>query len=281
MAVTHAPGLVTRNQQIVADVCDDMQVIIDRFQPHGALDWPAAESLVSRLQNLLPTGSQPVPYMRAHADYEPAHAVNVAIYSMAVAQVLGFQPRRIKEVGLASLFHDIGKFMPQSHPRMAELLQLPDHGTVGLALLRENIDVLPRIAEWVGDHHERLDGSGPRVQTSVSVEAQIIGLVDIFDANLTPHPRSSFLSPHSARSIALSVAPGRFASEVIAAFDETILPYPPESPVKLSDGTTAMVVTPSDRDNPLMPVIKAGDGNTYDLADYAAPRVVDFVRIHG
>lgn len=145
--------------------------------------------------------------------------------------------------------------------------------------MRENVDILPRIARWVGDHHERLDGSGPRQETTPSIEAQILGICDIFDANITPHPERSFLSPHSARMIALSVAPGKFTPEVVTAFEQHVLPYPPESPVRLSDGTLAIVVTPSAPDDPLMPVIRAGDGKEYNLSEYAKPRVSGYIRV--
>ena len=63
--------------------------------------------------------------------------------------------------------------------------------------------------------------------------------------------------------------------EVVTAFEQHVLPYPPESPVRLSDGTLAIVVTPSAPDDPLMPVIRAGDGKEYNLSEYMRTALKD------
>lgn len=278
MATVSPAPTRTGNAKVVHDCCTAMRGILDRFKPNGALDWPGAEAIVDKLYKLLPPLPEPVPGLRVTGGYDEAHAINVAVYAMTMARGMGLPAGRIVEIGLAALFHDLGKIMPQSHPKKAELTRLEEHGSIGRVMLSEHFEVLPRIAEWVADHHERVDGSGPRRFTNPSIEAQIIGLVDIYDANLTPHPRRATLTPHSAWNVAVTIAPQKFAPEVVAAFRAHILPYPPETRVVLTGGTPGVIVTPAASEHPLAPVVRCGDGNLYDLSEFASPRVVGLAR---
>lgn len=278
MAAVNPLPTLTGNEQVVHSACAAMRRILDRFRPNGALDWPGAEAIVKELYELLPPMPEPVPGLRATGGYDEAHAINVAVYAMTVARGMGLPASRMVEVGLAGLFHDLGKIMPQSHPKKAELSRFEEHGAIGRVMLLEHFEVLPRLTEWVGDHHERVDGSGPRGTTTPALEAQIIGLCDIYDANLTPHPRRATLTPHSAWNVAMAVAPRKFDPAVVAAFKAHLRPYPPGTRVVLTGGTPAVIVTPAASEHPLAPVVRCGDGKHYDLAAFAAPRVVGLAR---
>jgi len=47
--------------------------------------------------------------LRAHDEYTQNHSVNVALLSMALANRIGFSKVELADLGLAALFHDIGK----------------------------------------------------------------------------------------------------------------------------------------------------------------------------
>ncbi len=123
--------------------------------------------------------------------YTFGHCRRVAAYSLDVARTLGLAEQQRATVYVGAYLHDIGKVLV---PR--EILTKPGrlaasefdvirtHPQRGLELLGATSipwDVAP-IIRW---HHERHDGSGYPDHlsgTEIPLEAQIIGIVDAFDA---------------------------------------------------------------------------------------------------
>jgi putative nucleotidyltransferase with HDIG domain len=143
--------------------------------------------------------------------YTFGHCRRVATYALDVARTLGLDTRQRSTVYVGAYLHDIGKVLV---PRQIltkpgslaadELNVIRTHPQRGLELLgatRLPWDVAP-IIRW---HHERHDGSGypdHLCGLEIPLEAQIIGIVDAFDA-LT-----------STRSYRPAVAPSRALAEL-------------------------------------------------------------------
>ena len=143
--------------------------------------------------------------------YTFGHSRRVAAYALDVARTLGLDEHQRSTVYVGAYLHDIGKVLV---PR--EILTKPGslaaderevirtHPQRGLELLgatRLLWDVAP-IIRW---HHERHDGSGYPDHLygfEIPLEAQIIGIVDAFDA-LT-----------STRSYRPAVAPSQAIAEL-------------------------------------------------------------------
>lgn len=123
--------------------------------------------------------------------YTFGHCMRVAAYALDVARTLGLDERQRATVYVGAYLHDIGKVLV---PR--EILTKPGrleaherdvirtHPQRGLELLAAT--GLPwdvgAIVRW---HHERHDGSGYPDHlrgSEIPLEAQIIGVVDAFDA---------------------------------------------------------------------------------------------------
>jgi len=123
--------------------------------------------------------------------YTFGHCRRVAAYALEVARTLGLDEQQRSTVYIGAYLHDIGKVLV---PR--EILTKPGslaadeldvirtHPQRGLELLAATTvpwDVAP-IIRW---HHERHDGSGYPDRlcgTEIPLQAQIIGIVDAFDA---------------------------------------------------------------------------------------------------
>ena len=143
--------------------------------------------------------------------YTFGHCRRVATYALDVARTLGLDARQRSTVYVGAYLHDIGKVLV---PRQIltkpgslaadELNVIRTHPQRGLELLgatRLPWDVAP-IIRW---HHERHDGSGYPDHLGgleIPLEAQIIGIVDAFDA-LT-----------STRSYRPAVTPSRALAEL-------------------------------------------------------------------
>jgi putative nucleotidyltransferase with HDIG domain len=143
--------------------------------------------------------------------YTFGHCRRVAAYALDVARTLRLDERQRSTVYVGAYLHDIGKVLVPREiltkpGRLAtdEMNVIRTHPQRGLELLgasRLPWDVAP-IIRW---HHERHDGSGypdHLCGLEIPLEAQIIGIVDAFDA-LT-----------STRSYRPAVAPSQALAEL-------------------------------------------------------------------
>jgi putative nucleotidyltransferase with HDIG domain len=134
------------------------------------------------------------------------HTLRVAELSVRVGREMGLDNRSLRVLARAGLLHDIGKLgIPDSILVKPGPLE-PDewrvmrtHPQLGLDILAR-CGILPREAEIIRAHHERMDGSGyPRGLDGpeIPIEARIIAVADTYDVLLSDRPYRRAL-PHAA-----------------------------------------------------------------------------------
>jgi diguanylate cyclase (GGDEF)-like protein/putative nucleotidyltransferase with HDIG domain len=118
------------------------------------------------------------------------HSETVAELCAAIASELGLERRRVSELRLAGLLHDVGKIgIPDvilSKPgplRGEEFDVMKTHSVLGHGI----VDALGlhQHADWILHHHERLDGKGypdGLVESQIPLESRIILVADAFEA---------------------------------------------------------------------------------------------------
>ncbi|HEX8980888.1 MAG TPA: HD domain-containing phosphohydrolase [Parasulfuritortus sp.] len=129
--------------------------------------------------------------------YTAGHQRRVAQLATAMAHELGLPEQRIEGLNLAAVVHDVGKIqIPAeilSKPgRLTELefSMMKQHPQVGYDILKE-VDFPWPIAEFVWQHHERLDGSGyPQglAGEAIHPEARILAVADVIEAMASHRP---------------------------------------------------------------------------------------------
>ncbi|MCD4825709.1 MAG: HD domain-containing protein [Phycisphaerae bacterium] len=127
--------------------------------------------------------------------YTCGHSRRVAAISKRMAEDMGFDAARTRQVYLAGLLHDVGKIgIPEAilckDGRLTddEYNNIKRHPEIGAKILRRIRNLEPIIA-GVLSHHERLDGKGYPHGLSggdIPLEGKIIGLADSWDA-MTSH----------------------------------------------------------------------------------------------
>ncbi|HEX5805549.1 MAG TPA: HD domain-containing phosphohydrolase [Macromonas sp.] len=131
-----------------------------------------------------------------------------------------------------------------------------NHPTVGANLLRR-LGVGDALwLQLVEDHHEAIDGQGyPAGKMELGIAAQLLRLVDVFVARISPRSdRPGLLPQVAARNIYLG--PDGQPSALGGAFVKTMGLYIPGSYVRLANGEVAVVVRRGRRANtPLVFVI--------------------------
>ncbi|MBU2549549.1 MAG: response regulator [Proteobacteria bacterium] len=141
-----------------------------------------------------------------------SHSANVCLLSVSFGIYLGLDPKRVKVLGLGTLFHDLGmnrvdrkileKRRPLTEPEWREIKLHPERG---YAILKSSVIVPLSSLKIVLEHHEKDDGTGyPRgiAGEKINMMAKICRLVDKFDSMTTDKPyRKGFLAPEALKRI--------------------------------------------------------------------------------
>jgi putative two-component system response regulator len=135
------------------------------------------------------------------------HCARLAHYATALGEYIGLDEDDLSVLYRGGVLHDVGKIaVPDSvllkpGPLTPEEFEfMKRHTTVGDELCAD-LRALRRVRPIIRQHHERQDGSGyPDGLTgdAIALLAQIVGVVDVYDALTTPRPYKPALNPDAA-----------------------------------------------------------------------------------
>ena len=139
--------------------------------------------------------------------YTFGHCERVATYAVTLARVLGLDDVAQTTIKVGAYLHDVGKvripheILNKPGKLTREERELMERHTLyGLDLL-EGIDFPWDIRPIIRSHHEKSDGSGypDRLrEDAIPLAAQIIGIVDVYDALTTTRSYRAAMSVHDA-----------------------------------------------------------------------------------
>lgn len=139
--------------------------------------------------------------------YTFGHCERVADYAVTVARRLGLNEVQRATVRVGAYLHDIGKVRLPRHilnkpgPLTRREFALVQRHTVWGEELLAGVDLPWDIRPIIRWHHEKYDGSGypDRLRgNAIPTSAQIIGIVDVFDALTSSRSYHPALPRHSA-----------------------------------------------------------------------------------
>jgi HD-GYP domain-containing protein (c-di-GMP phosphodiesterase class II) len=133
--------------------------------------------------------------IRDYDEYTFTHSVNVCIFSVALGKRLGFGKIQLYDLGMAALFHDIGKSRVPSEvlnktggltdDEWRLIAAHPWLGALTLFQLRGQQELPYRAMIVAHEHHMKIDLSGyprPIRERSLSMFSKIVAVADGFDA---------------------------------------------------------------------------------------------------
>ncbi|MBM3770848.1 MAG: response regulator [Acidimicrobiia bacterium] len=156
------------------------------------------------------------------------HCQRLAGYAAALGAALGLDAQEVAALRLGGFLHDIGKVgipdrvLLKPDPLTSEEYEpMKQHTIIGDRLCGE-LRSLRRVRPIVRHHHERMDGSGypdGLRGDAVPLLAQIMGVVDVFDALTTPRPYKEALPFDRAHQMLLEeAARGWRSQELVEVF---------------------------------------------------------------
>jgi putative nucleotidyltransferase with HDIG domain len=163
----------------------------------------------------------------AKSPFRRRHSWNVARHTYLVALEMGMAEDLAAALGLAGLFHDLGKAGISNQildkPKWLtgpEYEQAKRHLQYTDRILKQSGSVFDELHEWISRHHERLDGSGypDRLKgDQLSREARVLATTDVYDALVSDRPYRKGLEPMAAVRFMEGKVNRYFDPEVLAA----------------------------------------------------------------
>ena len=205
-----------------------------------------------------------------------SHALDVCTLSLIVAHDYGVAEEDLEALGAGALLHDIGYIrLPRNLYRRShditeqERTLMQQHPALGLAILQDAKEDRNAVVRIVEEHHECSNGSGfphKLKGDSLSVLAQLVGLVDVYDGMVSRRGGRPAMLPHDAiRQLFRLGDTEKYAKDLIQAVISSLGVYPIGSLVRMNTGEQAVVVgmNRTQRLKPVVKVITGPQGGSY------------------
>lgn len=215
---------------------------------------------------------------KIYEDHVYNHSVNVAVYACQLAIANGLPLKKIEEIGLGAMLHDIGKmYISKEILNKPEKLtneefeQIKLHSELGFDILKRIHEIPLTVSNCALQHHERIDGLGyPRGIKGADIHyyAKIISVADVFDAVTSHRVYRPAMLPHKGLELLYSGIDTQFERKQVELFKDSIAIYPPGITVKLNDGRIGIVSKYdfNSMGRPEIRIIKDEDGQ--DISPY-------------
>ena len=211
--------------------------------------------------------------LKAHDNYTFYHSVNVCIYSLALGKRAGFNRNQLAELGVAALFHDLGKSKVPldvlrkpgkfSSEEWDVMKTHPEMGVKELVRMRGLSSLAFKSMVACFEHHMNYSaqpGGYPKLRKTYRTHAigRIVAIADAFDALTTKRVYMTKAIPRDkALSYLLAQAGSKFDPVLLRLFVNMIGVYPVGTAVRLASGRLAVVVAvPEDPALCHRPVVK-------------------------
>lgn len=214
--------------------------------------------------------------LKVSDEYTFKHSVDVATMAMIIGRKHGLTDKEVREIGVAGLLHDVGKSRIPS-----EILNKParltddefdiikQHSVFGYHILKEKNEFSQSIMMGVLQHHEKINGAGYPMGINgdqMHEYAKIISIADIYDALVTKRSYKEGFSQRDAVEMIMAMT-AELDINAMKSFLGSVILYPVDSIVSLSNGEKAKVVS----NNPMYilrpTVVGLTTGRVYNLSE--------------
>jgi putative nucleotidyltransferase with HDIG domain len=187
------------------------------------------------------------------------HMLNVSIFAMHFSSRLGFDMTDILNIGVAAMYHDIGK-LSISRKILRKPGQLSDqefgrvksHTLLGAEIMLKYVNtlgILPVVVCF--EHHLKYDSSGyPRMPylRKQHIASSIVSICDVYDALSQRRGYKQDYSPDVVYNIMNNDRGSAFDPELLDKFFKIMGFWPVGAVVELNDGSIALVKQQNESD---------------------------------
>ena len=238
------------HEQAVATV----QGVMDTLKSSGNLGIGELQTAVTPMVDSVlrnPAALACLIRMQKKDDYLYHHSLACSVWATILGRQLGLVRTDIDVVALGAMLLDVGKTqVPNQILTKPERLSdeeeklMRRHVQFGLDILEKAGNVDSRVIDMVAHHHERYNGTGYPAAikgSEIPVFGRIAGIVDAYDAMITPRPYAKLLSSYDAIRKLRVLADVEFQAEIVDQFTRAIGAFPTGTLVELNTGEVAIV----------------------------------------
>jgi HD-GYP domain-containing protein (c-di-GMP phosphodiesterase class II) len=268
-----------------AKVAGSVGTLTQSSREGGSISFKQAKRAIQNIIDLMvddETAVLGLTTLRCHDQYTHNHSVNVSLLSMALGNRVGYPKVDLAELGLASLFHDVGKCAISldilnkpgefTNEEWEIMRTHPTEGVLALIKLRGLSDVPARMAAASFEHHMNYDFSGyPKLAApwTQSLSSRIVTIADCYDAMTSSRVyRREPMSPSKALNLMLSKSGKSFDAVLLKLFVNCVGIIPIGSLVMLETSELAVVLKPAtdkaQAERPFVKIITDPQGNPID-----------------
>lgn len=205
-----------------------MEDLFENPDVNQALD--DSRPIIKDFINLMESAPEAMGFMislSGHDFYTYNHSLDVSIYSLGLGKALGYDAKTLEELGVAALFHDIGKrnvsldiLCKKGGLTDAEWEQMKMHPQYGLVILNNHPNISDAIKAACFEHHESWSGNGyPQqlVADEIHPFARIVAITDTYDAMTTQRSYNVPMVPLDAVTMMKEKLAGRYDPDMLKA----------------------------------------------------------------
>lgn len=213
------------------------------------------------------------------------HSISICSLSILTALKLNVENKKIHDIGVGCLLHDIGlRYLTIDYNNQdvdtlnsQDLIEYKKHPVYGYSSLKNE--------NWISDlskniilyHHERLNGSGfPLHMKEIPFECRIVNVCDVFDEMICGIACKR-IKVHEAIEYLKNYKDVLFDGKIVDVFLNFTAVYPAGSRVITNEGEVAEVVSQNKdfQDRPVIRILKDKNGN-----EVKGEVLKDLVKIH-
>lgn len=190
--------------------------------------------------------------VKSYDDYTYNHSVDTCIMSIFLGSNLNLETEVLRNLALASLFHDIGKTSVPNYIvtkpgklTTEEYKYMKLHPYFGKDILLKHKNLSLEVINGVLQHHEKFNGTGYPAnlkEHNISLFARIISICDVYSAITSDRCYRKKFNPREGYELILSQSGTSFDPSMVQLFKSTFAIYPIGCAVLLSNNLVGYVV---------------------------------------
>lgn len=274
---TEDPTKVILSASVRERVAEGIQYIYNNAESEGLAD--ATNSITNDLMDAIENNDAvaiDINALKTSDEYTFKHSVDVATIAMILAKQQGLLKQEIYEIGVSGLLHDVGKtkipleiLNKPGRLDEQEFATMKQHPVFGYHMVKERGEFSEQVCLGVLQHHEKINAKGYPLgcnENQISKYAKILSVADIYDALVTERPYKKAFSQRDAVEMIMSMT-GELDMKAMKSFLESMILYPVDSIVELSNGEKAKVVKNSPHYILRPTVVGIQTGKVYNLGE--------------
>lgn len=239
----------------LTSAAESMSKVFAQLKTGGHLDLKIVQSAINPLIESVLRNNEAMAAlvrMKKKGEYLYNHSLSVAVWATILGRHLGLARKQLERLALGSALLDVGMAsvddrLTQSTGKLSEgdFASIRQHVALGVDLLKLKGDLPDEVIQTVAFHHERHDGSGYPNGISgkqIPMFARIAGLVDSYDAMITPRPYAQCRTSFEAVQELADQKEHLFQGALVEQFLQAIGLFPTGSVVQLNSGEVGVIV---------------------------------------